>query len=116
MPILERTLSCRRGDISFWDSLGDGPALLMLHGTGAAKDVFERQFSSSLARDYRLIAMDLPGHGKSANTDNVQQGYSLEGFASTVLEFVDALALPAPVVFGWSLGGHIAIEMVRIRP
>src|SRR3569623_818691 len=60
--------------------------------------------------------MDLPGHGRSMNTDNPEQGYSLEGFASTVFEVVDALALAQPVVLGWSLGGHVAIDMIRIRP
>jgi pimeloyl-ACP methyl ester carboxylesterase len=90
--------------------------VLLLHGTGASKAVFAHQFSSSLATRFRLIAIDFLGHGNSSDADDPQAAYSIGGFAETVFEVLDALHLARTTVLGWSLGGHVAIEMLRQRP
>lgn len=105
-------IQTRQGEISVSDSGGDGFPLLLLHGAGASKDVFARQLVSEMAGPFRIIAMDLPGHGDSSNTLDPTAGYSVSGYAAVVHETMAALGVRRAAVYGWSLGGHIAIELL----
>jgi len=102
----------RQAEISIRDSGGDGFPLLLLHGAGASKDVFAHQFESDIAGPYRMIALDLPGHGDSTNANDPAKGYSMTGYADTVSEAMAALGVRRAAVYGWSLGGHVAIELL----
>lgn len=101
----------QRGAIAFTDSGGAGPPLLMIHGNSSRREAFSRQFESPLADVCRMVAIDLPGHGESDNARDPARAYRLGGFAETVREAIAALGLDRPAVLGWSLGGHIAMEM-----
>ena len=60
------------------------------------------------------MAVDLPGHGES---DDAHDGaYSLQGHARAVRAVVDALGLEDACFLGWSLGGHVALEMAPDLP
>jgi pimeloyl-ACP methyl ester carboxylesterase len=100
-----------QAEISVVDTGGDGMPLLLLHGSGASKDVFAHQLESGLGKRYRMVAMDLPGHGDSSDAYEPAKGYSITGFASTVAEVLAELRISRAAVYGWSLGGHIAIEL-----
>jgi pimeloyl-ACP methyl ester carboxylesterase len=102
-------------DISVRQSDGKGMPLLLLHGSGLSKDVFQRQFDSVLGETYRVTAIDLPGHGRSDNASNPEDIYTVTGLAETVSAVISTLDLVRPVVFGWSLGGHVAIELAARR-
>ena len=65
----------------------------------------------ALSRKYRLVAFDLPGHGNSGDAPNASRTYTRPGLASSVIEMLSLLGLSEGVVVGWSLGGHIALEM-----
>ena len=114
MSVAESKIATRHGGISVWQSAGSRFPVLMIHGTGASKKVFRHQFSSPLADRLRLIAIDLPGHGDSDDAP-AADGYSLPNLAATVSEIVDTLQLQHTVVYGWSLGGHIAIELMSFH-
>ena len=86
--------------------------VVFLHGSGSSRKVFERQLGSALADDWRLIALDLPGHGESFDASDPADAYSVEGLADTVEEVLDQLGIRRAAIFGWSLGGHIAIELL----
>lgn len=116
MSTTEFTVRTSAMDIAVRQSREQGTPVLLLHGSGYAKNVFARQFDSPLGEIYRLIAIDLPGHGLSSNAPNPSVTYGIDGFAGVVLETIDALSVERPVVFGWSLGGHVAIEMASQRP
>ena len=77
-------ITTRQAEISIRDSGGDGFPLLLLHGAGASKDVFAHQFDSGIAGPFRVIAMDLPGHGDSSNAEDPAKGYSMSGYAGAV--------------------------------
>ena len=94
-----------QADISVADTGGEGLPLLMLHGSGASKDVFAHQIQSSLAERFRLVAMDLPGHGDSTDARDPAKGYSITGFADTVAEVLNSLGIQRAAIYGWSLGG-----------
>lgn len=98
--------------LSVIDSGGSGRPILLIHGNSSCKEVFDRQFADLSLADFRLIAFDLPGHGASENAKDPAKTYNLAGYADTVEQVLRQLGLQKPIVLGWSLGGHIALEMV----
>ncbi len=61
--------------------MGAGPWMLLVHGTGASTHSF-RDLAPALARDFRVLALDLPGHGFTGTPANGLM--SLPGFAELV--------------------------------
>lgn len=99
------------GAVAFTDSGGAGLPLLMIHGNSSRREAFSRQFDSPLADVCRMVAIDLLGHGDSDDASDPARAYRVRGFAETAQEVIAALGLDRPAVLGWSLGGHIAMEM-----
>ena len=62
------------------------------------------------------IAFDLPGHGQSSKAADPKRSYTRPGLADAAVELLDKLGVAEAIVFGWSLGGHIAIEMIPRFP
>lgn len=104
------------GAIAVTDTGGDGSAIVFIHGNSACKEVFSRQFDSDLRERFRLIAFDLPGHGESDDATDPERTYSFEGYADIAAQVIAHLAVSEPIIVGWSLGGHVAIDMLRRAP
>jgi len=107
-------ISTSQGNISVWDSNPKEKefAAVMIHANSASKEFFSNQMNSELASKYRFIAIDLPGHGESEHAISPEDTYSFPGYAKVVSEVVNNLDLQNFAVVGWSLGGHIALEMI----
>ena len=103
------------GEVSLQDSGGEGPLVVLLHGNSASSRAFERQLQGPLGRTHRLIAVDLMGHGASANAAD-PAAYLLTGHARTLRALVETLHLEEAVFAGWSLGGHILLEAAPDLP
>jgi pimeloyl-ACP methyl ester carboxylesterase len=116
MAIVDSLISTTNGQVSVRQSTGTGMPLLMIHGSGASKEVFAHQFAHAMADTHRMVALDLPGHGASSDAPDPRTAYTLEGLADTVGEVIDQLGLAQVALFGWSLGGHIAIELLDRHP
>lgn len=116
MPTIEQKIITSQADIHITESDGPGLPLLMLHGSGASRRVFEHQLNSPLAERHRLIALDLPGHGDSTDAADPAQCYTLPGLAAVVTDVLSTMQIDRVAIFGWSLGGHIAVEMLHRRP
>ncbi|CCE06218.1 putative Similar to chloride peroxidase and to hydrolase [Bradyrhizobium sp. STM 3843] len=86
--------------------------LVLIHGNSTCRDVFRHQLMGRLAEHHRLIAFDLPGHGQSSDAPDPARTYTRSGLAEAVVELLERLDVTEAVVLGWSLGGHIGIEMV----
>lgn len=114
-PSSSRFVTTSHGKIAIYDSMPEAseqyPAVLFIHGHCANKDFFFRQFDSPLLASFRLIGIDLPGYGESSKPANPEKTYSFPGFAEAVAEAVDRYGLRNLVVVGWSLGGHVALEL-----
>ena len=95
---------------------GNGPALMLLHGNGFSGDVFARIVASPLFADIPLIIPDLPGHGDSDNAKSPAATYNYGGMAGCMGELARALSIETFTVFGWSLGGQVAIDMLDHTP
>ncbi|MFI5004874.1 MAG: alpha/beta fold hydrolase [Solirubrobacterales bacterium] len=87
--------------------LGEGPALLFVHGlTGSWPNWLEQL--PVLAASHRVIAVDLPGFGRSPMP---VEPISISGYARTLEALLDALDLSAAAVVGNSMGGFTAAEL-----
>lgn len=104
------------GDIAVRESKGVGPAVLMLHGNSSSMAAFQPQFDCAICSSYRLIAMDLPGHGASSDAPDPAFGYTLAGYATAAVEVLERLGVGRAALFGWSLGGHVALDMLSRFP
>lgn len=82
---------------------GSGTPIVLLHGLMAHGGFFEGQ--AGLADNFRIIAIDLRGHGESAGED--ARTPSVERMAADVAELADALGLEGAIGVGWSLGATI---------
>ena len=111
----QRFVSTSQGQIAILDSRPgreeNAPTVIFLHGHCTHKGFFSRQLESVLLRDYRLIALDLPGYGESDPPKDPEKVYSFSGFAAVVAEVINLMKLKNIVVVGWSLGGHVALEL-----
>jgi pimeloyl-ACP methyl ester carboxylesterase len=90
--------------------------LVMIHGNSFCRDVFRHQLTGRLVETHRLIAFDLPGHGQSSDAPDPARTYTRPGLADAVVELLEKLGVKEAVVVGWSLGGHIGIEMIPRLP
>ena len=91
-----------------------GPTIFLLHGNSMSGRCFALQLTSSLTEHYRLIAIDLPGHGQSARLTLTD--YNLPAYAKLVSAAVLALDAHRAVLVGWSLGGHVLLQATQYLP
>jgi pimeloyl-ACP methyl ester carboxylesterase len=103
-------IDASNGAIAVCESEGRGPAVVLIHGNSSSSRSFSRQLEGPLGERFRLVAVDLPGHGGSDDAKD-PSAYSLPGHARAVRTVVDALGLGGARFVGWSLGGHVALEM-----
>lgn len=82
----------------------DKPVLLLLHGITSNKDIWLTLLDSF--QDYRVIAVDMPGHGDSREPQGFD--YRVENLSHQLADFIDTLALPPVHIVGNSLGGLVA--------
>lgn len=105
-----RTLQIGAQTIAFYESAGTGPSALLVHGNSSSGLSFRHQLESPLGERFRLVAIDLPGHGQSEPAIDLQSTYTMPGYASIVVGVAEQLGLNEVVFVGWSLGGHIVLE------
>lgn len=92
---------------------GEGPAILLLHGTGAASHSW-RDVLPILARTHTVIAPDLPGHGFTRMGSRRRS--SLAAMAEDLAALCDALGADPAIVAGHSAGAAIALAIELQRP
>ncbi|HEV7887659.1 MAG TPA: alpha/beta fold hydrolase, partial [Acidimicrobiales bacterium] len=87
--------------------------LVLLHGGLLTIDLTFGSMIPSLAKDYQVIAVELQGHGHTADID---REFSLDALADDVVKLLDHLGIEQADFFGFSLGGMVALALVLARP
>src|SRR5687767_3734040 len=95
---------------------GQGPAIVLMHGyTGTLDRHFiANGVFANLAKDHRVIAMDLRGHGKSGKPHEAS-AYGVE-MARDVGRLLDHLKIQRAHIAGYSLGAFIAARFASLQP
>lgn len=108
----ESFIQTSQGNIAIFDIPGSGRPIFFLHGNSACKECFSYQYEN-LRGKHRCILIDLPGHGNSQKAIDPERAYTIEGYAEVANEIIKKLQLDRPIVVGWSLGGHIGLNMIQ---
>ena len=104
----------------YWESHGDGPALVFIHGNG--RDTTDWRYQvAEFEDDYRVITLDLPGHGQSGALSEVRDssipwGGSLIPLAEAIEAVRAEAGINQMVLVGHSLGGWIIGEYMMHYP
>lgn len=106
-----KTASFKHGKIAFLDK-GKGRAVVLLHGFLGSHQVWEKTIDN-LSKSYRVIAIDLPGHGSS---DCFGYVHTMELMAKAVKAVMDSLRLKKYVIVGHSMGGYSALAFADLFP
>lgn len=101
MPFVESV----RGVNIYYEDIGAGLPLVFIHGWSMSGRVWRFQ-TEKLASAYRVIAMDLRGHGRSSADGN---DFTMEDFARDVAVLFDRLELAHATLIGWSMGVEVAL-------
>ncbi|HEY1973896.1 MAG TPA: alpha/beta fold hydrolase [Pseudonocardia sp.] len=83
---------------------GSGTPLILLHGTGGHAETYVRNIVP-LSRHFRVLAMDMVGHGYSDRPDG---DYTMDRFADHVVGLIDTIGAESAYLSGESLGGGVA--------
>lgn len=96
-----------------YEDLGRGPTIVLLHGLASSIDFWEYNIPV-LALHHRVLALDIPGFGKSDKP--YDHDYTIRGLAKDVLAFMDNRGVESATIVGGSMGGHIALLMALDHP
>jgi pimeloyl-ACP methyl ester carboxylesterase len=104
-------VSVGRHELSVF-TLGRGHPVVLLHGLGANK-LSWLPLLGPLAESYRVIAVDLPGHGESSKR---RGDYTPSYFGAVLRRLLDRLGLRRAALVGNSMGGRVALEVAATMP
>lgn len=106
-----KTTTFKKGSVTFSDT-GKGRLVVLLHGFLGSHHIWENTISE-LSKSYRVIAIDLPGHG---TTDCFGYVHTMELLAKCVKAVMDSLRLKKYVIIGHSMGGYVGLALADLYP
>lgn len=112
-PLLEVTTTAADGVPMVYDMRGSGDTDLVFIHCWACDRSFWRGQLDYFAESYRVISLDLPGHGASGSE---RESWSIEALAADVKTVVDELGLERVVLIGHSMGGPVALYAAQLMP
>ncbi|MAP80271.1 MAG: alpha/beta hydrolase [Aequorivita sp.] len=92
-----------------YNSWGDGPAVVLLHGFLESSTMWQPVIAQ-LSKKNKVIAIDLPGHGKSGT---ISEEHSMELMAEVVNEILLHLNISSATLIGHSMGGYVALALTE---
>jgi len=99
----------------YFEEVGEGVPLLCLHTAGSHSSQFRHiMCDPTVTNRFRVIAFDLPWHGKSnppVGWETREYQLTASFYVAAILAFADALELERPVVMGCSMGGRVAVRL-----
>lgn len=99
-----------------FDEYGEGErAIVLVHGLLMNRRMFERLGPALAERGNRVVCIDLLGHGRSDQPEDLRL-YSMPLFAEQIVALLDHLRLERAVVGGTSLGANVGLELAVRHP
>ena len=106
-----KTAVFKREKVHFIDK-GKGRVVVLLHGFLGSSKIWEKTVQD-LSRSYRVISIDLPGHGQ---TPCFGYAHSMDLMAKCVKAVMDSLRVKKYVIIGHSLGGYVGLAFADLFP
>lgn len=97
----------------YFEEHGSGPPLVLLHGGLLTIEINFGAVIPALAEHHRIVAIELQGHGRTADIDRPM---SFEHLAGDVVGLLDQLGIEQADVFGFSLGGLTTYQLLVDHP
>ena len=91
---------------------GKGKCIVLLHGFPESLQIWDN-FVTELQKDYRVICVDLPGHGES---DCIDEVHTMELLAEAVNNVLIKLGIEKCLMTGHSMGGYVTLEFAKQQP
>ena len=91
----------------------DGPSVLLVHGWSGNHMCWRGQVESELADGFRLVTVDLRGHGMSGRPLDPASYQDGALWGADVAAVIDVLELDRPALVGWSYGGFVIADYLR---
>jgi pimeloyl-ACP methyl ester carboxylesterase len=98
---------------TYYELHGEGPPLVLLHGGLLTIEVAFGDVLPALAERHKVVAIELQGHGHTADID---RPLSLERLADDVAHVLTEVGVDRTDVLGFSLGGLVTVELARRHP
>jgi pimeloyl-ACP methyl ester carboxylesterase len=101
-----------------WTEAGNGRPVVLLHGFPVDSRLFKGQLSAAEAGriEARLIAVDMPGFGRTPLPDPAPDVMTVEELAESVAALIESEGWSGAVVGGVAIGGYVAIELAARHP
>lgn len=96
----------------YYSDIGEGEIIILLHGYLETSEIWSG-FAKRLARKFRVISIDLPGHGLSKV---YSENHTMEFMAGAVKILLDNLNIKQVFITGHSLGGYVALAFLEYYP
>ena len=91
----------------------DAPAIVLIHGWSQHHLCWSAQFASPLTDEFRIIALDLRGHGQSEAPWEPENYTTGSLWADDIAAVIETVGLAAPILVGWSYGGFVIGDYLR---
>ncbi|WP_216827831.1 alpha/beta fold hydrolase [Alkalihalobacterium elongatum] len=97
----------------FHEHIVEKPVILLIHGFVSSTYSF-RHLIPYLAQNYSVLAIDLPGFGKSEKSNSFI--YSFNNYATLIFSLITMLNIQKIIPVGHSMGGQVVLYMAKLRP
>ncbi len=105
------TITYKNTHIAYTDN-GRGNTLVLLHGFTESQSMWDG-FAAMLSDEFRVVTIDLPGHGQSGCLGDT---HTMEEMAGCVKAVLDHLHIGKCVMVGHSMGGYVSLAFSRLYP
>ncbi len=96
----------------YYEDHGSGAAVVFLHGFTESSAIWQ-DFARKLMPAYRVVLIDLPGHGRSGCLSDIHDMSLMAGVVASVLDY---LKIDKCALIGHSMGGYVALAFARLHP